>query len=56
MDTGSSKNIRIGDLMVAAGYIDESQLSDALQAQKESKKRIGEILDSLMVFQYLILL
>ena len=44
MDTGSSKNIRIGDLMVAAGYIDESQLSDALQAQKESKKRIGEIL------------
>ncbi|MCR5740253.1 MAG: GspE/PulE family protein [Lachnospiraceae bacterium] len=44
MDTGSTKNIRIGDLMVAAGYIDQTQLSDALQAQKESKKRIGEIL------------
>ena len=40
MDTGSSKNIRIGDLLVAAGYIDEAQLSDALKAQKESKKRI----------------
>lgn len=44
METGSNKNIRIGDLMVAAGYIDEAQLADALQAQKESKKRLGEIL------------
>ncbi len=30
--------------MVKAGYIDEAQLADALQAQKESKKRLGEIL------------
>lgn len=44
MDNGSTKNIRIGDLLVAAGYISEAQLSDALQAQKESKKRLGEIL------------
>ncbi|MBP5701527.1 MAG: Flp pilus assembly complex ATPase component TadA, partial [Lachnospiraceae bacterium] len=40
----SSTKIRIGDLMVAAGYIDQAQLADALQAQKESKKRLGEIL------------
>ncbi len=44
METGSSKNIRIGDLMVQAGYIDEIQLSEALQTQKESHKRLGEIL------------
>ena len=36
METSSTK-IRIGDLMVAAGYIDEAQLADALQTQKESQ-------------------
>ncbi len=44
MDANSSKNIRIGDLLVRANYIDEAQLSEALQTQKESNKRLGEIL------------
>ena len=44
MEASSSTKIRIGDLMVAAGYIDQAQLADALQTQKESKKRLGEIL------------
>ena len=44
MDAASQKNIRIGDLLVSAGFITEDQLTIALQEQKISKKRLGEIL------------
>ncbi len=40
-----SSKIRIGDLMVSAGYITEDQLKEALAIQKESGgKRIGQLL------------
>ena len=40
--------IRIGDLLVTAGYITEAQLKEALAVQKESQgKRVGEVLQDL---------
>ena len=40
-----NSKIRIGDLMVSAGYINEDQLKEALGIQKESGgKRIGQVL------------
>ena len=40
-----NSKIRIGDLMVSAGYITEDQLKEALAIQKESGgKRIGQVL------------
>lgn len=40
-----NSKIRIGDLMVSAGYITEDQLKEALGIQKESGgKRIGQVL------------
>jgi len=40
--------IRIGDLLVTAGYITEAQLKEALAIQKESQgKRVGEVLQDL---------
>ena len=49
MDNNIAANkIRIGDLLVSAGYISEAQLKEALQIQKESQgKRIGEVLQEL---------
>lgn len=41
------KYTRLGDLLVDAGVINEEQLSEALTAQKETKKRLGEqLIDS----------
>ncbi|MBE7070045.1 MAG: type II secretion system protein GspE [Ruminococcaceae bacterium] len=46
-NTQASK-IRIGDLLVTAGYITEAQLKEALAIQKESQgKRVGEVLQDL---------
>ena len=40
-----NSKIRIGDLMISAGYITEDQLKEALAIQKESGgKRIGQVL------------
>jgi len=36
--------MRIGELLVKSGIITEEQLNEALKIQKESKKKIGEIL------------
>ena len=44
-NNGQVSKIRIGDLLVTAGYITEAQLKEALSIQKESKgKRVGEVL------------
>ena len=45
-NTQSSK-IRIGDLLVTAGYITEAQLKEALTIQKTEGKRVGEVLQDL---------
>ena len=45
-NTQSSK-IRIGDLLVTAGYITEAQLKEALSVQKTEGKRVGEVLQDL---------
>ena len=49
MDNNSqASKIRIGDLLVTAGYITEAQLKEALSIQKESQgKRVGEVLQDL---------
>ncbi|MBP5262514.1 MAG: hypothetical protein J6Z43_10370 [Clostridiales bacterium] len=49
MDNNSqASKIRIGDLLVTAGYITEAQLKEALSVQKESQgKRVGEVLQEL---------
>ena len=40
-----NSKIRIGDLMVSAGYITDDQLKEALGIQKQSEgKRIGQVL------------
>ena len=37
------KNLRLGDMLVEAGYITEEQLQEALQAQSADRsKKIGE--------------
>ena len=38
------KNVRLGDLLLQIGKITEEQLAEAIEIQKTSKKRIGEIL------------
>ncbi len=35
---------RIGELLVSSGLIGEEQVSEALELQKESRKKLGEIL------------
>ena len=45
-NTQTSK-IRIGDLLVSAGYITEAQLKEALTIQKSQGKRVGEVLQDL---------
>ena len=45
-NTQSSK-IRIGDLLVTAGYITDAQLKEALTVQKTEGKRVGEVLQDL---------
>ena len=42
--SGVRKKIRIGDLLVEAGAISEDQLQQALEKQKESGGRIGNII------------
>lgn len=37
-------HIRLGQLLVSAGVLDEQQLQDALDIQKKTKKRLGDIL------------
>lgn len=45
MDNKAIKEIRLGDLMVSAGYITDDQLGEALALQKQDRsKRIGQIL------------
>ncbi|MCR5597717.1 MAG: GspE/PulE family protein [Lachnospiraceae bacterium] len=45
MDNKTIKEIRLGDLMVSAGFITDAQLGEALSLQKQDKsKRIGQIL------------
>jgi type IV pilus assembly protein PilB len=45
MDNKAIKEIRLGDLMVSAGYITDEQLGEALALQKQDRsKRIGQIL------------
>lgn len=36
--------MRLGDILVSAGAIDENQLKNALQLQKDSGKRLGDVL------------
>ena len=43
-DTVTSNPLRLGELLVATGYISRSQLDDALQKQSISHKKIGEVL------------
>ena len=38
------KKIRIGDLLIQAGAITEEQLSDALEKQRGTGKKLGEFL------------
>ncbi len=38
------KNVRLGDLLLQIGKITEEQLAEAIEIQKTSSKRIGEIL------------
>lgn len=37
-------HIRLGQLLVSAGVLNEQQLQDALDIQKKTKKRLGDIL------------
>ena len=47
-NNAQASKIRIGDLLVTAGYITEAQLKEALAIQKESQgKRVGEVLQDL---------
>ena len=47
-NNAQASKIRIGDLLVSAGYITEMQLKEALTIQKESQgKRVGEVLQEL---------
>ena len=46
-NNAQTSKIRIGDLLVTAGYITESQLKEALAIQKEQGKRVGEVLKDL---------
>ncbi|MBV5338845.1 MAG: fibronectin type III domain-containing protein, partial [Deltaproteobacteria bacterium] len=43
-ETATSTPLRLGELLVATGYISRNQLEDALQKQKISHKKIGEVL------------
>ena len=43
-DTATSNPLRLGELLVATGYISRSQLDDALRKQSISHKKIGEVL------------
>ena len=45
-NNAQTSKIRIGDLLVTAGYITESQLKEALAVQKEQGKRVGEVLQA----------
>ena len=38
-----AKRLQIGDMLVAAGYIDKSQLEDCLQIARDTDKRVGDI-------------
>ncbi len=40
----ASKRLKLGELLLSAGKIDEHQLQDALSLQKNSGKRLGEVL------------
>ena len=35
---------RLGDLLISAGLISDEQLGKALELQKTSKKRLGDVL------------
>ena len=41
------KKVRIGDILIEAGAITESQLQEALKQQKNSGKRLGRVLTEL---------
>jgi type IV pilus assembly protein PilB len=41
-DTGMSERIRIGDMLVAAGFITDAQVKEALARQRTSGRRLGE--------------
>ena len=36
--------MRLGDLLISAGVIDQDQLRDALAIQKQTKERLGDVL------------
>ena len=36
--------IRLGELLISAGIIDQNQLNEALSVQKQTKQRLGDIL------------
>lgn len=44
---GMSKRLRLGDMLVRAGLIDESQVQEALEVQKKTGQRLGETLVAL---------
>ena len=44
MGLSSRRKVRIGDILLNEGVIDNEQLGKALELQKEKKKRLGEIL------------
>jgi len=39
-----TKDLKLGEIMLLLGYIDREKLQQALELQKELKKRIGEVL------------
>ncbi len=40
----ASKKLRLGDILIQQGYLNEEQLKDALQKQRKSKQRLGDYL------------
>ena len=44
MGFSSRRKLRIGDLLIREGLLDDEKLEKALELQKEKKKRLGEIL------------
>jgi type IV pilus assembly protein PilB len=42
-----TKRIRLGEILIKAGVLEESQLNEALARQKETREQIGEILTAM---------
>ena len=42
-----TKRIRLGEILIKAGVLEEAQLEQALARQKETREQIGEILSAM---------